>query len=104
LFDNVQQAAANCYGNSATYGCVKLNILQYRVSSNHTAVPRHCLVGNSQTYSLKYICLQALMTTKCTKLLFCWYVVTSYIDNTLNTNRNNRKLVFQKISKTKYID
>ena len=36
------------------------------------------------------------MATKCTKLLFCWYVVTSYIDDTLKTNRNNPKLIFQK--------
>ena len=39
------------------------------------------------------------MATKYTKLLLCWYVVTSYIDNTLKTNRNNRKLFFQKNSK-----
>ena len=39
------------------------------------------------------------MTTKCTKFLFCWYVVAAYIDNTFNTNRNNRKLVLQNISK-----
>jgi len=44
------------------------------------------------------------MISKCTKFLFCWYVVTSYIDNTLNTNRNDPKLVFQNIFKRKYID
>ena len=44
------------------------------------------------------------MTTKCTKFLFCWYVVAAYIDNTFNTNRNNRKLVLQNICKRKYID
>jgi len=51
-----------------------------------------------------YVCLQALMATKCTKFLFCRYVVTSYIDNTHNTNRKIHKLVFQKISTTKFID
>ena len=38
------------------------------------------------------------MTTKCTKLLFCWYVATN-IDNTLNRNRNIPKLVFQKTTR-----
>jgi hypothetical protein len=44
------------------------------------------------------------MTTKCTEYLISWYIVAAYIDNTLNTTRNNRKLVYLKISKSKFID
>ena len=88
----------------ALYGCDNSYILQYKVSSNYTTVVRHFLVGNSQSYSLKYIWPQVLMTTKCTQFLFCWYVVATYIENTFNTNTSNPKLVFQKISKRKYIN
>jgi hypothetical protein len=98
LCDNEEEATVNCYENSAIYVFLKSNSSQYKVSSNHITVARHCLVVNSQLYSLKYVCLQAQLTTKYTKFLFCWYVVTTNIDNTLNTNRNNLKLFLQKIN------
>ena len=44
------------------------------------------------------------MTTKCAKFLFCWHVVTASTDNTLKTNKNNPKLIFQKISKRNYTE
>ena len=36
------------------------------------------------------------MTTKCTKFFYCLYLVATYIDNIVNTNTNNPKLVLKK--------
>jgi len=36
LFDNAQQATANCYENSATYVCFKLNSSCHKVSISYT--------------------------------------------------------------------
>ena len=45
------------------------------------------------------------MTTKCTKFVYCLYLVATYIDidNTVNTNTNNRELVLKK-NRNKCID
>ena len=70
LCDNEEQDTANCYENSATYGCVKSNSSCHKVSMSYTTQT----VGTVRTVTFSQTVTNALSSVTQCNLIVLWAV------------------------------